>query len=154
MATLTIPNNDTDESPFTLTLNGTANVPASYAAFESYLVNAGVPSNLSGMSDDADQDGVANLVEFALGLGVMTPDAGGMPAAQLGGGLLSLTYTRAQQVHVVYSVKTTTTLESAASWTAVGVNQGTPDAGGVTTASIPSDSAPARFLRLEVSLAP
>ncbi|WP_193212839.1 delta-60 repeat domain-containing protein, partial [Luteolibacter marinus] len=35
--------------------------------FESYLVDAGVPPNLRGAEDDADGDGIANLLEFAYG---------------------------------------------------------------------------------------
>jgi Immunoglobulin I-set domain len=154
VATLTLTNNDSDESPFTLTLNGTALAPPSLTAFETYLSNAGVPTNLRGINDDPDGDGVSNLMEFALGRLPNTPDATPLPAAVLSGGVLSYTYTRAQPVHVVYSVKTTPTLSTSTPWTATGVDQGTPDVNGLTTASTPMGTDLRRFLRLEVSLTP
>jgi hypothetical protein len=153
IATLTFTNNDSDESPFTLTLNGTANLTASYTAYDSYLALAAVPANLRSILADADADGVSNLLEFALGLSPMTPDAAGMPDSEVIGGLLSLTYTRAQTTHVTYAVTTSLTLGPTASWITSGVTQGTPDVNGLTTATIPATD-PARFLRLQVSLAP
>jgi hypothetical protein len=153
-ATLTFTSDDADESPFNLTLTGTANLSAAYTSYNSYLTLAGVPTNLRGILDDADADGVSNLLEFALGLAPMTPDAGSLPTSQLSGGLLSLTYMRAQPSLVSYFVATSLTLGPTADWTISGVTQGTPDVNGVTTATIPAGADPARFLRLIVSLVP
>jgi hypothetical protein len=153
-ATLTLTNNDADESPFTLTLNGTALAPASLVAFEASMVAQNVPVDLRGPSQDADGDGLSNLMEFALGLQAMSPDAQAAPSVSNDAGILKLTYKRAQPVHVTYSVKTTDLLSNPAGWTATGVDQGAPDANGMTTASIPLGTDPSRFLRLEVALTP
>jgi hypothetical protein len=76
-----------------------------------------------------------------------------LPAASNPSGVISLTYTRAQQSHVTYTVKTSTDLGVTDPWTSSGVTQGTPDPSGQTTASIPVTATP-RFLRIEVSLVP
>jgi hypothetical protein len=52
---------------------------------------------------------------------------------------------------VTYEVQTTVDLTFP--WSATGVTQGTPDVNGVTTATVPL-ATPARFLRLQVTLAP
>ena len=63
---------------------------------------------------------------------------------------LTFTYTRAR-ADVTYEVQTTVDLTFP--WSATGVTQGTPDVNGVTTATVPL-ATPARFLRLQVTLAP
>jgi hypothetical protein len=80
------------------------------------------------------------------------PYSDGIPLVEVNASDLTLTYTRAQPSAVTYSVQTTTDLTTPASWTATGVTQGTPDANGLTTASIPLDGP--RFLRLQVTLNP
>jgi hypothetical protein len=127
----------------------TVNPPSPFLAF---LAAAGVPSNQRAATDDPDADGIVNLLEFALGLAPMTPDSTGLPTISSNAGDLTLTYTRAQPSAVTYSVQTTTDLTTPASWTATGVTQGTPDANGLTTASVPLDDP--RFLRLGVTLNP
>ncbi len=147
-ATLTIASNDPDENPFEIHLTGTV-TSASLAAFSDYLISADVPEDQRGELDDADSDGLSNLLEFALGL---PPMQGGntMPEAKIVGDHLELTYT--QQPHVDYTVEAPVDLSSGP-WSSVGVDQGTPDANGVTTARILL-SAGRGFLRLKVSLQP
>lgn len=150
-ATLTITSDDPDENPFIINLNGTATVPAPTAAetaMRDYLAAAGVPEDKRGPLDDPDHDGVVNLMEFALGQPPMGQSA--PLASTTTGGNLTLTYTRARPDVVDYLVVFSSTL---ASWSEAGVDQGTPDGAGVTTAAIPMGSGPG-FLRLRVSLKP
>lgn len=130
---------------------GSTSPTAAQIALEAYLSFSNVPSNLRGPLDDPDYDGLKNLVEFALGLPAMSYSA--LPIVVSQGGLLSVTYTRAQQSHVTYTVKLSTDLGVTESWTASGVIQGTPDENGVTTASALL-SGTLLFLRVEVSLNP
>lgn len=154
-ATFTIASNDPGSPSYTLNVQGTATAPPSQTAAEialaDFLAAANVPSNLRGPLDDPNGDGVNNLLAFALGLPPMAHAAS--PVATDESGVLSLTYTRAQQTHVSYTVKTSTDLGITDPWTATGVTQGTPDGSGVTTATIPIDGTP-RFLRIEVTLVP
>jgi probable HAF family extracellular repeat protein len=121
---------------------------------DEFLTNAGVPSNLRGPNDDADNDGLDNLVEYALDL---NPNGNGgsftgtPPAVSNSPTQLQLTYRRVRN-DVTYTVEMSTDLTSG-SWTRVGVNQGTPAGDGTTTASIPLGSGSA-FLRLSVSKNP
>ncbi len=154
-AALTVASDDPDTASFVINLTGSATAPppptAAEVALESFLSTASVPANLRGPLDDPDNDGVNNLLEFALGLPPMTHST--LPVAVNETGVLTLTYTRAQQTHVTYTVKVSSDLGVTDPWTATGVTQGTPDGSGVTTATIPVIATP-RFLRIEVSLTP
>ncbi|MES2735101.1 MAG: delta-60 repeat domain-containing protein [Verrucomicrobiota bacterium] len=116
--------------------------------FAAYLIAAGVPADRRGASDDADNDGISNLMEYALDLQPMTPDAAGLPKVDKGT-LLTLTYRHAHE-DVTYTVETSPDLDSDSAWTTTGVNQGTSAPDGTTTASVAPDG-PHRFLRLSVS---
>ncbi|MBN8459583.1 MAG: hypothetical protein J0M04_17270 [Verrucomicrobia bacterium] len=118
---------------------------------QTFLANAGVPANKRGPNDDPDNDGIPNLIEFGLGLAPNTPDASALPEGVSGGGNLSITYRRAQP-GLVYVVETSPTL-TGGTWTSIGVNQGTPDGNGWTTASIPLGPN-AGFLRVSVTINP
>lgn len=120
-----------------------------------FLTNAGVPSNLRGPNDDADNDGLSNLLEYALDL---NPNGNGggsftgsLPVTTSTPTLLQLTYRRVRN-DVTYAVEMSTNL-TGGSWSTVGVNQGTPAGDGTTTASIPLGSGSA-FLRLVVTRNP
>ncbi len=116
--------------------------------FIAYLIAAGVPAEKRGALDDADDDGISNLMEYALNLQPMIPDPAGLPKV-LKGEMLTLTYQHAHQ-DVTYTVETSPDLDNDGSWTATGVNQGIPAPDGTTTASISPDGE-TRFLRLSVS---
>jgi hypothetical protein len=137
---------NTDYSPATAANRSFAVIPP----FLAYLATAGIPGNQRGPLDDPDGDGIPNLLEYALGLAPATATAAGLPAAELINSDLTFTYTRAR-ADVTYEVQTTVDLTFP--WSATGVTQGTPDVNGVTTATVPL-ATPARFLRLQVTLAP
>lgn len=119
-----------------------------------FLANAGVPSNLRGPNDDPDNDGLGNLLEYALDLnpnGSGGTFTGSLPSISATPTLFQFTYRRVRN-DVTYSVETSTDLTSG-SWTTIGVTQGTPAGDGSTTASIPLGSGSA-FLRLMVTKNP
>lgn len=123
-------------------------------AFTTFLSNAGVPANLRGPNDDADNDGLDNLLEYALDLnpnGSGGAFSGSPPALSTTPTLLQLTYRRVRN-DVTYIVESSADLSSG-SWSTVGVSQGTPAGDGTTTASIPLGSGSA-FLRLVVTRNP
>lgn len=119
---------------------------------ETFLSDAGVPANLRGPNDDADSDGLDNLIEYALDLNPNGNCSGAFtgtpPALSTTPTLLQLTYRRVHN-DVTYIVETSPTL-TGGTWTSVGVNQGTPAGDGTTTASIPV-VAGSGFLRLSVT---
>jgi hypothetical protein len=123
------------------------------SAFTTYLANASVPAGMRAAADDPDGDGVPNLLEYALGTDPNSAASFALPAvSRLTGpsSLLTLTYKRAAS-DLSYSVETSANLADPASWTAVGVDQGTPAGDGTTTASVPYSTG-LRFLRLRVGL--
>jgi hypothetical protein len=100
---------------------------------------------------DLDNDGLSNLLEFALGGNPLLPSQQLLPSASLLNGQFRFTYTRAQQGNVDYLV--TVSGDLGTGWNSVGVSQGTVDGSGNVVATIPIvDSS--RFLRLEVTLKP
>ena len=119
--------------------------------FAAFLEDADVPEGQRGATDDPDGDGLPNLLEFALGLNPVVGDPDGLPVAAKVGDELTLTYVRARASGLGYEVQTTTDLAAPASWTATGVDQGTPAGDGVTTARVTLGTSP-RFLRLQVTL--
>jgi hypothetical protein len=147
-------NGDTTYAPATLVERTfTSSVPGADPLAD-FLTAAGVPANLRGANDDADNDDLDNLLEYALDLnpngngGAFTgtpPVLGSTPT------LLQLTYRRVRN-DVTYVVQTTTDLANGP-WTTAGVTQGTPAGDGTTTASIPL-AAGGGFLRLVVTKNP
>jgi probable HAF family extracellular repeat protein len=119
-----------------------------------FLADAGVPANLRGPNDDADMDGLDNLLEYALDLnpngngGAFTGTA---PSVSTTPTLLQLTYRRVRN-DVSYIVETSPDMTTG-TWTNVGVNQGTPAGDGTTTASI-ALAPGSGFLRLVVTKNP
>ncbi len=119
-----------------------------------FLASAGVPTNLRGPNDDADNDGFDNLLEYALDLnpnGSGGAFTGSPPALSTTPTLLQLTYRRVRN-DVTYTVETSPTLVGG-TWTSVGVTQGTPAGDGTTNSSIPLGTGSA-FLRLVVTKNP
>lgn len=128
--------------------------PNPASVFATFLTTEGVPADQRTATADPDADGMANLLEFALGGKPMVADAATIrPGVSAAASVLSFTYQRIRPVEILYSVQTTNDLSGTPVWTPEGVNQGTPAADGTTTATIPLSTG-RRFLRLSVSLAP
>jgi hypothetical protein len=111
------------------------------------LIDAEVPEALRAPGADADGDGIANLIEFALGTNVA--DAEQKPAVSYDltpTGQLTLTYQPARQ-DVRYFAEVSTDLVN---WTAAGVDQGEADGDGAVTATAPATGS-VRFIRLSVA---
>jgi hypothetical protein len=107
-----------------------------------------LPPGKDGPLDDADSDGISNLIEYALDLEPMESDPGALPQPVLEAGLLKYTYRRMRS-DVTYVVQTSPTL-GGGTWTSSGVTQGTPAGDGTTTASIPV-TPDSQFIRLSVT---
>ena len=118
--------------------------------FLAYLETAGVPAGQRGENDDPDNDGIVNLLEYALGLNPMLNSAALAPQPVQNGTNLTLTYQRLR-ADLTYSVEASATLSG--TWSTANVTQGTPAGDGTTTASLPL-AAPEDFLRLRVTLIP
>lgn len=123
--------------------------PPAGATFASWAADNELPPGKDGPQDDADSDGISNLMEYALGLDPLDGDVTELPVAQISDGRLNYTYRRLR-ADLIYQVETAGDF---AGWTIGGVDQGTPLPDGTTTASVPLTAGPA-FLRLKVVLAP
>lgn len=136
-------------NPAVLTLGG-----MSYSSWRSAEFSAAEQANtaISGPTADPDGDGRPNLLEYALGLNPKLAESTGQPQVATDGGNLTLRYAR-MRTDISYVVQTSTDLSSTASWTLIGVAQGTPDTNGNVTASAPLNGA-RRFLRLNVTVIP
>lgn len=100
---------------------------------------------------DPDTDGLPNLLEYALGLDPTIPNSSASPIItdMVAPGTMSFTYQRSRS-DVQYVVETSDDLVN---WTSAGVDQGTPDGNGITTAQA-SSSATGFYMRLSVTLTP
>ncbi|AHF93209.1 secretion protein [Opitutaceae bacterium TAV5] len=104
-------------------------------------------ASVSGPYADPDQDGIPNLVEYALSGGPFTQSVGILPASGLSeDGRLTLTFFR-QRDDITYTVQGSDDLQT---WTTVAVNPGKV-AQRVTVTDNASAGASPRFLRLHVS---
>ena len=99
-------------------------------------------------NSDPDGDGIRSLIEYSLAIDPLRASAGGLPAFQINGPSLELTYTRAR-ADISYSVEASDDLIA---WDAAIVNQG--GAGSPVTATAPIGSAGRRYLRLKIETAP
>lgn len=118
-------------------------------AWIDYLASAGVPSGQSAATDDPDQDGLGNLLEYALGMNPTVSDANGAIVVDQAAGLLRLSYARIRP-EIQYMVETSVDLGAASPWTSEGVDQGIPAGNGSVTASVAVGTSPV-FLRLRVT---
>lgn len=126
--------------------------PTSGSAFSDLLVFLNIPANLRSPADDADGDGIPNLVEYALGTDPANPASNAILAVSTTGSppsVLGLTYSKARD-DVLYTVEGSSDLVQ---WSATGIDQGTPAEVNPVTATAPVPTG-YRFLRLNVSLLP
>lgn len=124
---------------------------SSELAMTNYLGASGVSpaDRLPGL--DLDGDGLANLLEFALGSNPRVADSTAfLPNAQIVNGVLRFTFFQANPAAVNYTV--TGSIDLADLWSASGIT--TTNTGGLVVATVPMADTVRRFLRLEVTLKP
>lgn len=154
-AVIHITSNDADESPFDITLTGTAT--AGLSVIETWRQTwFGITTNTGDAADDADSDhdGLLNVMEFALGL---NPTTASTPVFQttLTAGNIEFTYTRSTAAVLAgktFHVPWTETLNNL-DWTETGSTQTILTDNGTTQtvkAMIPAGTSGHRFVRLEV----
>lgn len=96
---------------------------------------------------DPSNDGVSNLLKYALGLNPVVPSRQGLPqVSRRENGEFTMTFYRAR-ADIVYTVETSPDLES---WTELAVDPGEPG-GNVTVVYQPDVSETSRFFRLRVA---
>ena len=109
---------------------------------------------ISGPSADPDGDGLANLLEYALGLAPKTANASGLPEVAASAGEWTYTYTRpSDRADITYAVERSTDLTS---WTTADVTHelvSTDAATGTQTwrARVPLTTGANGFFRLKVA---
>lgn len=146
-----------------ITVEATQAGDATYAAAiatQSFVVTYAPPASytewaaqheLTDPVSDPDNDGLSNLMEYALATDPKSPETTPATHVERGQTSLGLRY-RKSRSDLIYEVETTTNLSLPATWTAIGVNQGLPDEESEVTATVPINEEPARFLRLKVTL--
>ncbi|QTN33752.1 hypothetical protein HZ994_16005 [Akkermansiaceae bacterium] len=125
---------------------------SSGSAFSDAMILLDLPPGLRGEKDDADGDGVPNLVEYAIGTNPSDSGSGSNPIAATSGtppSELRLTYPKIRN-DVSYSVEGSADLLG---WSTEGIDQGTPGAENAVTATAPFSTG-YRFLRLSVTTTP
>lgn len=154
-AVIHITSNDANESPFDITLTGTAT--AGLSVIETWRQTwFGITTNTGDAADDADSDhdGLLNVIEFALGLNPTTASAPVFQTALVGGNI-EFTYTRSTAAVLAgktFHVPWTETLNGI-DWTEAGTTeQILSDNGTIQTvkATILMGTNGHRFVRLEV----
>lgn len=108
---------------------------------------------IAGFSANPTGDGVSNLLKYAFGLDPHVASSAGLPVMALGGGSLSITYTKVlSATDLLYSVEWSSDL---ATWSAVGITEQTTGGNATTQqilATAPSGPIGAKFLRIHITL--
>lgn len=115
--------------------------------FQTWAAGQGLNGANSAPTEDYDGDGVANLLEYALGLNPAQPSSIQLPQAQNSGGNLSIGFTTPVGVSgITYGAEWSPNLQ-AGSWTPVS-NSGVPPQ---NTFSVPVGSNAKMFIRLVIT---
>jgi hypothetical protein len=122
------------------------------AGFVQFAQDHQLPEALSGPADDADSDGIANLVEYVLGLLPMSPDSPPLPVLQQAGDDFELIIQLAPGLGDIELTLQASTSLSPGAWDAVPNFVIEPDgARQRLRASVPAGE-PSLFFRLRVAL--
>ncbi|MCM2274080.1 MAG: hypothetical protein NDI75_04705 [Candidatus Didemnitutus sp.] len=106
---------------------------------------------LSGAAADADADGLANALEFALALDPHTPGTSGAPALMLDANRrLTLSFVRRALPEIIYDVQASDDLQT---WTSLWSSTGAANTAGPVTVTddVAFDATTRRFLRLAIT---
>ena len=130
------------------------NVLSGFQPWSEVKFSAGelLDDNVSGPNADPDHDGLANLVEYALGLEPKTADQTGLPTVSVQGSDWVYTYTRpSDRADLTYEVELSTNLTG---WSTSGVaHELVSTSGGTETwrAKYPVGSAANCYFRLKIT---
>jgi hypothetical protein len=124
---------------------------------ENFTLEQVAQPGVAGDLDDPDRDGIANLLEYALGLDPNHSSASGVPAGSTSGGYLTLTFNRQKSAtDITYSVEATGDLGS--SWNRIWSSSSVPYGGGSNPSqqvtvqdTVPVSGSPKRFMRLKIT---
>ena len=124
-----------------------------YSPYEIWSGSIAWHGDTSWPADDPDQDGVSNLMEYALGTNPLAADSSGSPLPGVVNGHLTLTFQRVADPALLYQVRASNDLGT---WEAQPIwsSSGSANQPGTVTVSDtqPVDTSRRRFLRLEVTL--
>ena len=114
-----------------------------------------IPDTVAGKPADPDNDGLANLLEYALGGDPLLADAAEITptlALHPQSGALTLSFTRVPDPALTYEVEAADALAAPATWNVVWSSTGTANTSGpvVVSDTVSASSRPTRFLRLKV----
>jgi hypothetical protein len=153
-AVLSIISDDADENPFDVTLQGLGLDQTRFPtwALTVFDVDDANDPLIGGPNADPSQDGVSNLMNYALGLEPTTYSRNGLPKPELKDGLLTLTYNRSVAATDLNFIVEWS--DGLGSWSTVGLTVAPTGATTATTrefvASIPVAGSEAKFIRLRV----
>ena len=127
-------------------------VTESYDAWAVRTLDSADPL-VTGMLRDPDNDGISNLVEFALGLNPTSASSSGLPQPLAEGGSLTLTYQRYSGCELTYIVEVSDDLIS---WSSSTVSETMSGSSGTIQTWVATDSRPLsegvrRYMRVRIS---
>ncbi len=147
-AMLSIANNDSNENPYRINL--TATVLSRIAGWRQTHFGSPASTGMAADGADFDQDGIPNLVEYALGLHPGQNSAGQLPAAATSGGQFGMTFAEpAGMSGIVYGAEWSDSL-APGSWQPA-TDSGTPPQ---HVFSVPVGTSTRLFMRLKVLSTP
>ncbi len=123
--------------------------PPPVQSYDTWMLALANPPTDRALLADPDYDGIASLLEYALGTHPNDPASATAPALLSTGSVISLSYPRLR-AELIYTVEASTDLVT---WSSVGIDQDTVTPIGQTaTATMPiTPGAPQVFLRLRVT---
>lgn len=122
---------------------------AAEVSFDTEIASSSIPLEKRGPLDDADGDGVSNLLEYALGLNPAISTSTPFSAPIIADDTFVFKYKKAKPDQFIYIIECTTDITDPNSWTTLSVSQGDTDSEGETEAGVSTEGS-GKFLRLRV----